>query len=118
MLFVGYLVRPKQQGVGNENTPYECGEQPVGSAFAQFNIRFYVIAIIFIIFDVEVVALFPTLVHFKKAVESGDATFLFIKLFIFIGLLLAGLLYCWVRGDLEWVKGFTRKPILKPRVEH
>ena len=84
---------------------YECGEPPVGSAWVKFNIRFYVVAIIFIIFDVEMVAIFPVAVLYKEAAINGTAALVFIELFLFIALLIVGLIYCWVHGDLEWVKG-------------
>ncbi len=108
MLGVGWLLRPKQQNIGKEATPYECGEEPVGPAWVQFNIRFYVVAIVFIIFDVELVALYPAAVLYKDAINSGNAAVVFTEIFLFVGLLLVGLLYCWVRGDLEWVKGILK----------
>jgi NADH-quinone oxidoreductase subunit A len=108
MLGVGWILRPRQRSIGKEDTPYECGEEPVGSAWVQFNIRFYVVAIVFIIFDVELVALYPVAVLYKDAVASGNAALVFAEIFLFVGLLLVGLLYCWVRGDLEWVKGILK----------
>lgn len=108
MLFVGALVRPRRHYVGKEGAAYECGEDPVGSPWVKFNIRFYVVAIIFIIFDVEVAAIFPIAVLFKDASVAGNAGLIFAEFFLFIGLLLAGLIYCWVRGDLEWVKGLAQ----------
>lgn len=110
MLGVGWLVRPKQANIGKEGVAYECGEDPIGSPWIKFNIRFYVVAIVFIIFDVEVVAVFPVATLFKNAVTSGTAGLVFAELFLFIGLLVAGLMYCWVRGDLEWVKGVAQLP--------
>ena len=107
MLGIGKLLRPKQRIIGDSAIAYECGEQPVGSPWIKFNIRFYVVAIVFIIFDVEMVAIFPVATLFKGAVASGSAGLVFAELFLFIGLLAAGLMYCWVRGDLEWVKSVT-----------
>jgi NADH-quinone oxidoreductase subunit A len=78
---------------------YECGEVPEGSAWIRFNIRFYVFALIFIIFDVEIVFLLPWAVVFKKL-----GAFAFIEGLIFIGILIVGLAYVWKKGDLEWVK--------------
>ena len=86
---------------------YECGEPPVGSPWVKFNIRFYVVAIIFIIFDVEMAAIFPVATLYKDAVANGTAGLVFTELFLFIALLVVGLIYCWVRGDLEWVKGLS-----------
>ncbi len=114
MLGVGYLLRPKQMNIGKEGLAYECGEDPVGSPWIKFNIRFYVVAIVFIIFDVEVVAIFPVATLFKDAVANGTAGLIFAELFLFIGLLLAGLAYCWVRGDLEWVKGMATPGLKEP----
>jgi len=105
MLLVGALIRPKRQYIGKKSVAYECGEDPVGSPWLKFNIRFYVIAIVFIIFDVEMAAIFPVTILYKEAVQSGNAALIFSEIFLFIALLFVGLLYCWVRGDLEWVKG-------------
>jgi NADH-quinone oxidoreductase subunit A len=80
-------------------TNYECGEDPVGSPWIQFNIRFYMVALAFIIFDVETVFLFPWAVVFKQL-----GLFAFVEMMIFVGILLVGLAYLWVKGDLEWVK--------------
>jgi NADH:ubiquinone oxidoreductase subunit 3 (subunit A) len=79
--------------------PYECGELPEGSAWIRFNIRFYVLALIFIIFDVEIVFLLPWAVVFKKL-----GTFAYVEGVIFIAILFVGLAYAWKKGDLEWVK--------------
>jgi NADH-quinone oxidoreductase subunit A len=108
MLGVGWFLRPRRAMSAKERLPYECGEDPVGPAWVQFNIRFYVVAIVFIIFDVELVALYPAAVLYKDAVASGNAALVFAEIFLFVGLLLVGLLYCWVRGDLEWVKGILK----------
>ena len=78
---------------------YECGEIPEGSAWVQFNIRFYVIALIFLIFDVEIVFLFPWAVVYQ---ELGLLAF--IEAFIFVLILVVGFVYVWVKGDLDWVK--------------
>jgi NADH-quinone oxidoreductase subunit A len=78
---------------------YECGEVPYGTSWVQFNIRFYVVALIFIIFDVEVVMLYPWAVVFQRL-----GLLAFVEAFIFILILLAGLAYLWKEGDLEWVR--------------
>jgi NADH-quinone oxidoreductase subunit A len=82
---------------------YECGEESEGSAWLQFNIRFYVIALIFLIFDVEVVFLFPWAVVFK---EMGLLAL--IEMGIFLLILVVGLAYVWVKADLNWVKRKVR----------
>lgn len=105
MLGVGSLLRPKRFLRAEKGAPYECGEKSVGSAWVQFNVRFYVVSIIFIILDVELAALLPCATLFKSAVSQGLGSRVFLEIFLFVGLLLLGLVYCWVRGDLEWVKG-------------
>jgi len=105
MLLVGALLRPKSRVVGASHDSYECGEKPIGSAWIKFNIRFYIVAIVFIIFDVEMVAIFPPATMYRTAIQQGNVGIVFAEIFVFVGLLLAGLAYCWVRGDLEWVKG-------------
>lgn len=117
MLGVGWLLRPKQKTIGKSAIAYECGEVPVGSPWVKFNIRFYVVAIIFIIFDVEIAAVFPVATVYKQAVLSGNAGLVFAEIFLFVGLLLVGLIYCWVRGDLEWVKGTSSARGLRPEYE-
>ena len=79
-------------------TTYECGEEPIGNPWIQFNIRFYVVALIFLIFEVEIVFLYPWATVFK---EMG--MFTFVEMMIFIGILLVGYAYAWVKGDLSWV---------------
>ena len=108
LLGLGFFIRPKRTVIGKGALPYECGEEPVGSPWVKFNIRFYVVAIIYIIFDVEMAAIFPVVVLYKEAVVSGTAALIFSEIFLFIGLLAVGLVYCWVRGDLEWVKGLSK----------
>jgi NADH-quinone oxidoreductase subunit A len=111
MLGASKILAPKGTfATRDKGKSYECGEQPVGSAWAKFNIRFYVVAIVFIIFDVEMAAVFPCATVFKGSLDNGTGLLVFTELFLFVGLLLVGLLYCWVRGDLEWVKGVSGAP--------
>jgi NADH-quinone oxidoreductase subunit A len=84
-------------------TTYECGENPQGSAWIQFNIRFYVFALIFIVFDVEAAFLLPWAVVFK---ELGVVAF--VEGLVFIAILAVGLAYVWAKGDLEWVRAEDR----------
>jgi NADH-quinone oxidoreductase subunit A len=85
-------------------TTYECGENPTGSAWIQFNIRFYVFALIFIVFDVEAVFLLPWAVVFR---ELGVVAF--VEGLVFIAILAVGLAYVWRKGDLEWVRPEDRR---------
>jgi NADH-quinone oxidoreductase subunit A len=98
-LTLSRLIQAKGVPGVDKHIPYECGEVPEGSAWIRFNIRFYVFALIFIIFDVEIVFLLPWAVVFKKL-----GTFAFVEGLIFIGILIVGLAYVWKKGDLEWVK--------------
>jgi NADH:ubiquinone oxidoreductase subunit 3 (subunit A) len=84
-------------------TTYECGENPQGSAWVQFNIRFYVFALIFLIFDVEAVFLLPWAVVFR---ELGMIAF--VEGLVFIAILVVALAYVWRKGDLEWVRAEDR----------
>jgi NADH:ubiquinone oxidoreductase subunit 3 (subunit A) len=80
-------------------TTYECGEEPVGNAWIQFNIRFYVFAIIFLVFDVEAVFLLPWAAVFR---ELGPLAYL--EGLVFIAILVVALAYVWRKGDLAWVR--------------
>ena len=80
-------------------TTYECGEEPVGNAWIQFNIRFYVFALIFIVFDVEAVFLLPWATVFR---QLGPLAY--VEGLVFIGILVVALAYVWRKGDLAWVR--------------
>jgi NADH-quinone oxidoreductase subunit A len=80
-------------------TTYECGEEPVGNAWIQFNIRFYVFALIFIVFDVEAVFLLPWATVFKSIGPLA-----YFEGLVFIGILVVALAYVWRKGDLAWVR--------------
>ena len=97
-LLIQKLVAPNNPNPDKLAT-YECGEESEGSAWVQFNIRFYVIALIFLIFDVEVVFLFPWAMVFK---DMGMLAF--VEMGIFLLILIVGLAYVWKKGDLDWVK--------------
>lgn len=99
VLILSRVIQAKGMPGIDKYIPYECGEIPEGSAWIRFNIRFYVFALIFIIFDVEIVFLLPWAVVFKRL-----GSFAFIEGLIFIGILVVGLAYVWKKGDLEWVK--------------
>ncbi len=79
--------------------PYECGEDPVGDTRIKFNARFYIIALIFLIFDVEIVFLFPW-----GVVSREIGLLAFVEMLIFIFILLVGLAYVWAKGDLKWIR--------------
>jgi NADH-quinone oxidoreductase subunit A len=97
-LLVWWVIRPSRFSE-EKLTTYECGENPVGSAWIQFNIRFYVFALIFLIFDVEAVFLLPWAIVFR---ELGPLAF--VEGLVFLAILAVALVYVWRKGDLEWVR--------------
>jgi NADH-quinone oxidoreductase subunit A len=101
MLFVLVLWRvARPQRFSEEKlTTYECGEEPVGNAWIQFNIRFYVFALIFVVFDVEAVFLLPWATVFR---ELGALAYF--EGLAFIAILAVALAYVWRKGDLAWVR--------------
>ena len=107
-LFTAWIVRPARP---NEEklTTYESGEHPMGSAWGRVNIRFYLVALIFLLFEVEIVFLFPwaTVFGSKSLMESTGGLwgkYALIEMFIFIAILALGLAYAWVKGFLDWPK--------------
>lgn len=104
-LLVGRLVRPNNP-TELKQTPYECGEEPTGTAWSNFNVRFYVIALVFLIFDVEGALMFPVATVYKNFVDIGQGGAVLGSLLMFIVILSLGLVYCWKKGDLDWVKSF------------
>ena len=85
-------------------TTYECGEPPSGSAWINFNIRFYLIALVFVIFDVELAFVYPVVTVFRSWIARGQGGAALVEIGLFIGILAVGLVYVWVKGDLEWLK--------------
>lgn len=112
-LLLGKLLSPRQPSKAKEST-YECGEVAQGSSWIQFNARFYVIALVFLLFDVEMVFIFPwTTVFGSGELIAADARwgwYTLIEMFIFIGILIIGLIYVWKKGDLEWIKPAPQTP--------
>ena len=84
--------------------PYECGKDPVGSARERFSVKFYLIAMIFILFDIEVIFLVPWAAVFKTLAAQGAEmrTFVYLEMMIFIGLLLVGYIYVVKKGAFDW----------------
>jgi NADH-quinone oxidoreductase subunit A len=103
MIFA-WLLRPSRPYPSKLAT-YECGEVPLGDTRVRFNVRFYVVALIFLIFDVEVVFLFPWAVVYKNL-----GWFAFIEMLVFLGILFVGYAYVWRKGDLDWDKPAPKVP--------
>ncbi len=106
-IFVARLIRPSRPSYEKLLT-YECGEDVIGSPWVKFNIRFYVVALIFLIFDVEVVLLIPWALVYQNYGIAG-----YIVGVIFLFLLGLGMAYEWRKGDLEW----ERQPIVTPSLK-
>jgi len=111
MMLAGKILRPDAPDEKKLST-YECGEIPVGNTWVQFNLRFYVIAILFLIFEVEIVLMFPVATMFKYWMTTNEMSHIlvFIEVAIFISILLVGFAYAWHKKDLEWI----RPPIKQP----
>jgi len=99
-MVLGRVIR-RHRPDASKLTTYECGEDTIGTAWVQFNVRFYIIALIFLIFDVEIAVLFPWTTVFAEAKTMGPLAFIEMSLFLII--LLVGFAYVWVKGDLEWL---------------
>ncbi len=102
-LVVGKFVRPRVPHPTKAST-YDGGERPFGPAWFNFNHRFYVIALVFVVFDVEVALLVPAVVVFRKLMDAGLGLLAFIEIFFFLTILFVALIYVWARGDLNWVR--------------
>ena len=84
--------------------PYECGMDPVGSAHQRFSVKFYLIAMLFILFDIEAVFLLPWAVIFRTMSQTAFRPFVFFEMMIFIAVLLVGYIYVWKKGLFEWTR--------------
>lgn len=104
-LAIGKLVRPYFPGA-DKALVYECGERPIGTAWFNFNPRFYLVALVFVIFEVDIALTFPVVAVYRDWVSQGStmAWVAFGELFLFTLILLVALAWVWVQGDLDWVK--------------
>ena len=96
-LAFSFLLAPHRPGAV-KNSPYECGEKPIGNAWVQFNVGYYLFALLFLVFEVEAAFLFPWALVFR---EVGPAAL--VEGGIFVGVLILALAYAWRKGALEWV---------------
>ena len=111
------LLRPSRP---NEEklTTYESGEDPVSSAWGQFNTQFYIVALIFLLFEVELVFLFPWAIVFsdQQLIQETNGVWgwlAFAEMTVFVGVLVLGLAYVWRKGYLDWEKPIVQKPMFK-----
>ena len=112
--FITRLIAPNKPNP-EKLTSYECGEEPTGNAWLPFNTRFYVIALVFLLFDVEMVFIFPWAIvfgsHAMNDIDSRWSVLSLIEMFVFLGILILGLAYVWVKGDLNWIKPDPIRPV-------
>ncbi len=104
MLGASYLLGKKVQDP-LKDTPYECGVTPTGSAHERFSVKFYLVAMLFILFDIEAIFLYPWVVVYREL-----RVFAFVEMLIFIILILSGFFYIWKKGALEWAETRTSRP--------
>ncbi|HVF29369.1 MAG TPA: NADH-quinone oxidoreductase subunit A [Pyrinomonadaceae bacterium] len=106
-LLVTQLIGPRKR-TATKLMPYECGKDPVGGARDRFSIKFYTVAVIFLLFDIEVLFMIPFAVAFKSLLlqeqASGIAfgTIAFVEIMVFIGTLIVGYIYVWKKGTFDW----------------
>ena len=104
MMAVSAILRPSVPEQGKRAT-YESGEVPTGTARVQFNIQYYMVALLFVVFDVETVLILPWTVIYRSALDQGvGLTTILGPMLAFIGALVVGLVWAWRNGAVEWVK--------------
>jgi NADH-quinone oxidoreductase subunit A len=102
-LFAGSLIRPKLPHPEKAST-YECGEPAIGDSWVQFDLRFYIVALFFIVFDVEIALLWPWAVVFRQFRDAGNGSLALFGMLFFLVPILVGFLYEWRFGYLDWVR--------------
>lgn len=95
-LTLAFFIRPKKPNPVKSST-YECGLETIGETWVQFRVQYYIYALVFVIFDIETVFLFPWAVAYKNL-----RLFALMEMFIFLAILVSGLIYAWRKGALEW----------------
>ena len=111
LMFLSHLVSTSNPTVEKQMS-YECGEDPIGTAWLRFNIRFYVVALVFVLFDVEMALIYPIAAIFKDVTSKPEnwtgAVAIFSEVAFFLVVLFLGLVYIWAKGDLGWIRTFKR----------
>lgn len=102
-LALSFFLGPKRP-TASKLSVYECGLESVGNARERFSVKFYLVAILFIVFDIEVVFLYPWAVNFKLAITQGHGAYMLVVMGVFFLLLVLGLVYEWRKGALDWNK--------------
>ncbi|MGB9877866.1 MAG: NADH-quinone oxidoreductase subunit A [bacterium] len=101
-IITSWLLRP-WRARGEKLTTYECGEEPIGTGWHRYNIRYYTFALLFLIFDVAGVFLLLFALVFKMFLQSGGGVSLYLEMLIFLSIVLLAWIYAWRKGNLEWV---------------
>jgi NADH-quinone oxidoreductase subunit A len=101
MLVLSHFAGPRRPSVV-KGMPYESGMPPLGNARERFSVKFYLVAMLFIVFDIETVFLIPWATIFTRHTASVSTGFLLIEMVVFLLILAVGLVYVWKRGALEW----------------
>lgn len=114
-LLAAKILSPEGTKSKLKSQAYECGEEAVGSAWSMFNVRFYVVGLIFILFDVESVLMFPVATIFNEMTKMGEGAYVLVVFLSFIFVLIEGIAYCWKKGDLDWVKSYTKTTLNKKK---
>jgi len=96
------FIRPDSTSVGEKLKPYECGIPPEGTARGRYSVRFYIIAMLFVIFDVETMFLIPWAILYKGWMAQHVYLFGLVSMFVFLGILLVGYVWLYQKGALEW----------------
>jgi NADH-quinone oxidoreductase subunit A len=126
-LLVASVIRPSRTTKEGLET-YECGEETIGGAWVQFDIRYYTVALVYVVFAVEIAFLFPWALVLREsfagtgaAAGTGIGYFALVEGVLFVVILFLGLLYVWMKGDLDWVLSYsgasyrpTERPTLRP----
>lgn len=101
-LLLAKLIRPSSTSIGAKLKPYECGIPPEGDARRRYSVRFYIIAMLFVIFDVETMFLIPWAILYRGWVAAHMGIFALVSMLVFLGILLVGYLWLYKKGALEW----------------
>ncbi len=108
-LLLGRFVRPAKPDAVKSQT-YECGEQPIGSGWFNFNPRFYQLALLFLVFDVEIALTWPVAVVARRWIAEGRGLLAVVEILLFLAILVVALAFLWGRGDLDWVRDLGVMP--------
>ena len=100
-IVLGTIFGPKRPA-GKKSMPYESGMNPIGPGTRRIPVRFYLIAVLFILFDIEVVFFIPWALVFNDFVKEGQGLFMLAEMMVFVAILMAGYAYAWKKGALEW----------------